>query len=108
MSKTDNELIAEFMGGYTNPEPGLYRFEDERGNVNVTDTLEYDSSWDWLMSVVEKIEGLPYSFEKEQHQQRLEMPLRKADAKISYAIVVEFIKWYNSVAPEDLRTKQQS
>ncbi len=38
--KEDNVLIAKFMGGVLSSE------------------LKYHSSWDWLMPVVEKIEGL--------------------------------------------------
>ena len=50
----DNKLIAEFMGlpeqnnAYENPYSGEYVEAIE---------LSYDESWDWLMPVVDKING---------------------------------------------------
>lgn len=50
--KEDNVLIAKFMGGVLSSVPnGTY-------SVNRLSELKYHSSWDWLMPVVEKIEGL--------------------------------------------------
>ena len=46
----DNKLIAEFMGMEDYQEMGEYV------------TPNYHSSWDWLMTVVEKIESLGYEF----------------------------------------------
>ncbi len=48
-----NELIAEFMG--LEKENGLYLFTTPMDDYK-TDTLYFDTSWDWLMPVVEKIE----------------------------------------------------
>jgi len=49
-----NKLIAEFMQkgseGF-----GLYDFDGSHWRL---DQLEFHSSWDWLMPVVDKIEGL--------------------------------------------------
>ena len=61
-----NKLIAEFMNleeidGFTTSLSGLevsakgYKYEYE---FVLLDDLRYHSSWDWLMSVVEKIEFL--------------------------------------------------
>lgn len=57
--KSDNELIAEFMGATPceievksiGTMPG---YECEEFKLTV-DELEYHTSWDWLMPVVEKI-----------------------------------------------------
>ena len=89
--KTDNQLIAEFMGD--NRSRRLYR-----------------TSWDWLMPVVEKIEKLysvnfPPDFvqrllsgEKEiidhQYMDVIALPLATPISEV-YDNVVIFIKWYN-------------
>lgn len=56
-----NKLIAEFMGAKWNgATENIFRFTENlpiEGKNNYK-TLEYHSSWDWLMPVVEKIEYL--------------------------------------------------
>lgn len=47
----NNKLIAEFMGAVGSP---MYKPNE----------MKYHSSWDWLMPVIEKIEHLGYTFEK--------------------------------------------
>jgi len=110
---TRNKLIAEFMGGcYTDvfhaapkdiPVFAIY--------ARTVNELKYDSSWDWLMPVVEKIEDTTcheYYF--------YQITIWKNCCKISdgnngyeinstfhpeskikavWSAVVEFIKWYN-------------
>ena len=49
-----NKLIAEFMG-LIETEPG-YLYNDQFEKAFLKDYLGYNSSWDWLMVVVEKIE----------------------------------------------------
>ena len=75
----DNKLIAEFMG----VKPPLY--------------MEYHTSWDWLIPVVNKIEmeckGVPIqlidvSFYDEIHE--------------VYWAVVEFIKTYNTLGTKSI------
>ena len=46
----DNKLIAEFMG---------YKVGERRrgGGYMPENEMKYDTSWDWLMPVVEKIEN---------------------------------------------------
>lgn len=62
-----NKLIAEFM-----ETAGSVDFHDSKGFVPIhwysgcpykEDELEYHKSWDWLMSVVEKIETIDMSEE---------------------------------------------
>ncbi len=63
---------------------------------------EYDTSWDWLMPVVEKC------FEREEGARNVHMNLNDALITINisevYKAVVEFIKWYNNIPePETLK-----
>ena len=50
----NNKLIAEFMGWKPN---------EHHWCLNGDKDLQYDTSWDWLMPVVEKIESLKYRVE---------------------------------------------
>ena len=98
----DNKLIAEFMD-YTHVllpvSVGLeYYFGDE---------MEYHSSWDWLMPVVEKIFSLGYDYEIKPRymviKERLSSEVLvskcfvydKSQKEIIYDAVVEFINEYN-------------
>ena len=83
----DNKLIAEFMGIVY---PKLDNVIVIDNVVIKEDELQYDTSWDWLIPVVNKIEmeceGVPIqlidvSFYDEIHE--------------VYWAVVEFIKIYN-------------
>jgi hypothetical protein len=91
----NNKLIAEFMG-YKNPS-------------NASDIwYHYDTSWDWLMPVVEKIEALGYTFEKNYQpidrdwqclivkgNDILHQEFNRKSLNAAHYVVVEFIKWYN-------------
>ena len=88
--KKENTLIAEFMQKFTSGF-GLY---DYNGNHYKMDELQFHTSWDWLMPVVEKI--LDISFQDEGDAEdfysiRDCMP----DINHTYKAVVEFIKYYN-------------
>jgi hypothetical protein len=94
-SKTDNQIIAEFMG--------LDSFKDSlaslhQGNINVDVDLykqsQYHSSWDWLMPVVEKC------FNKQEEVSddlsfKLNDALLETNIESLYRVVVEFINQYN-------------
>jgi len=63
MSTENNKLIAEFMGAIVGKKfvafPNI-KLEDNLGMISNNrsfEDLHYHSSWDWLMSVVEKIES---------------------------------------------------
>tara|TARA_R110002012_G_scaffold86137_2_gene214258 strand:- start:95 stop:460 length:366 start_codon:yes stop_codon:yes gene_type:complete len=117
MEKT-NKLIAEFMGmthhryiyHLSNNDKSMMVKETPQGNeVIPIDSLQYDSSWDWLMPVIEKIESLGYTFEK--NYQRVDKDWQSLIVKgndilyqefnedslqCSHYVVVEFIKEYNN------------
>lgn len=103
--KTDNELIAEFMGlKKVRTTPVI--LSDGKGTLSESPVyrigfkellphqLQYHTSWDWLMSVVEKIAEYRIAYPKETGW--------VCDCKIVvmqkylYREVVNFIKWYNS------------
>jgi|TARA_R100000081_G_C4816093_1_gene175199 pterin-4a-carbinolamine dehydratase len=80
--KANNKIIAEFMGD--KPKELLYR------NVY----KDYESSWDLLMPVIEKIQDkflehpeLEYEFD----EIRLSVP----DIQQTHYLITEFIKQYN-------------
>lgn len=104
--KTDNELIAEFMG-----------LEHKGGDVKIKQsawpkmfwtTARYDTSWDWLMPVVQKIESLmphiniPADLEalkngthgSEPHIEVLSLSIASKISEV-YAAVITFIRWFN-------------
>lgn len=101
MEKTDNELIAEFMG-----EIDLTRV--------VNDKLEpYTASyniWATLMPVVEKICDLGYNVYIRTNRTQIYDRIHKIDSiqpgysilEVTYHAVIDFVKLYNS----ELSTKQ--
>lgn len=124
---TENELIAEFMGGVRYKKPQHSEsFKKAPSNVPfkigtflVSDELEYDKSWDWLMPVVEKIDKMTLVDETyfrtnvNGSRNRTHCYIYKyhpgesvghaiseghEDKKIEsvYRAVIEFIKWYNN------------
>lgn len=116
MEKTDNELIAEFMGGVYYSRGDIWRFPVRMDVIGGSDKcnpvhIKYHTSWDWLMPVVEKIEQLylkafPGNEEFIRRILNKEEPLDgpymdvisiPLSTKIDEAhkAVVEFIKWYN-------------
>lgn len=96
----DNKLIAEFMG-YTHQSDSA--FKDENGFWNDFEVFE---TWDWLMPVVEKIEGLDYfcminrwtSVYTGSDGDRIQITTVEGKSKLQNTLeaVVKFIKWYNA------------
>ena len=92
--RESNKLISEFMG-CTHPfnnvtDATLYNVS--HGTFELSD-LRYDTSWDWLMPVIEKITEL---CEEPQELDELKHALLCVDIKSVYFIVVEFIKDQNN------------
>ena len=56
-SKTDNQLIAEFMELETEMFSGILYYYHTNSHCHTLklDELSYNDSWDWLMPVIEKI-----------------------------------------------------
>ena len=90
----NNKLIAEFMGHEI-----LYR-PNSNGFIEISDTelcdvddLQYHTSWDWLMPVVQKIED--YLADNVGKVGYFDECLNSNDLEVRYQAVVEFIKEYS-------------
>jgi hypothetical protein len=122
--KTDNELIAEFMGYERSREvwdEGEHAYTmkiPQAWNKWVTPSkMQYSTSWDWIMPVVGKIEKMEFEVDVQSQMQTVDddmYTIWHQDCTISdgvktyahaysrqkltavYMAVVEFIKWYNS------------
>lgn len=109
MEKTDNEIIAEFMGMVRTLSGHGDRIFWKYGKMNyevydVRQLNKYQTSWDWLMPVVEKIYDLRLG-KYNSKGNLLREPIGYAIEDFSltsqsrkdntHKAVVEFIKWYN-------------
>lgn len=88
----NNKLIAEFMGEI-DQDTGEY---SHLGEWFYPEDCKFHKSWDWLMSVVEKI--LDISFQDEGDGEDF-YSIRDCipDINHTYKAVVEFIKEYNKI-----------
>lgn len=118
----NNKLIAEFMGGLYNnqsrlslqsneiwlPYHGVCSYKSNNGKC-----LQYHSSWDWLIPVVEKIESLDFrveiidtrvdieDFRGFEFSKRFEPIVENTKIEAVYNACVTFIEWYNSAQKEN-------
>jgi len=86
----DNKLIAEFME--LEVDNGLYCYTTAMDDYK-TDTLYFDSSWDWLMPVVERC--LSTDEKTDGQHYFINDSLLSCNIEVVYDRVVEFIKDYN-------------
>lgn len=109
----NNKMIAEFMGVTNLISITKLKSIDVnyRPRYSITEDLNYQSSWNCLMPVIEKIELLGYPVTIYQAYTQIESletmikeiltkPIIKEYAKdgkieASYKSVIKFIKWYN-------------
>jgi pyoverdine/dityrosine biosynthesis protein Dit1 len=100
----DNILIAEFMDLLESSIPNKYWTEQSKEGFGQGELVElqYHTSWDWLMPVVQKIESLGYVFTIQGGKAEYGEMISKtqcfiAEDKLSstYKAVVEFIKEHN-------------
>jgi len=90
-----NKLIAEFIG-----------WDLSNKSITLINRLEFNSSWDWLTSVVEKIEQLNhpvyihgntctiYEHVGKDHGWEIEC-VYPTKIEATYNAVIKFIEWYN-------------
>ena len=111
--KTNNKIIAEFMGVKESQYKNEYEMysvieciEDEENEKHFfkPDEMLFNSDWNWLMEVVEKIESIGFTFETKKNWARItrkgeNIILRweedKTKIEAVYNACIEFIKWYN-------------
>ena len=90
----NNKLIAEFMG-CTHPfnditDATLYLVS--HGTFNSSE-LKYDTSWDWLMPVVNKCyQDYGRNAHFLQHDEHLQKSIKNREIDEVYQVLVEFIK----------------
>lgn len=106
--KRDNEIIAEFM---VLPKVRIGRWQ-VNGCAYLTSQLQYKNSWDWLMPVVWRIEVIcSESSDMRSDWREIFNGTINTNIKVSFDVVVEFIRWYNSqLIPQSLaiqNAKQQ-
>lgn len=103
-----NKLIAIFMGATIGRGTVVYPNDYRCADTN----LIYHSSWNELMSVVEKIESVgAYSFEIDKYKVRVchimtwkdktvfyAETIEKKKIEVVWSAVVEFIKYYNKIS----------
>ena len=107
----ENKLIAEFMGGIPSSVPNLINLPQTIGESSIfcvrgseelpsgtykverINELEYHSSWDWLMPVVEKIYQLGLDNES---ALLVRDSVAEANLDSTYQAVVEFINQLNN------------
>lgn len=114
-----NELIGTFMH--------LWLIDIDKGDLKISDEqhwvdeLKYYFSWDWLMPVIERINGIckerGNALSNKSHEQshlsnKLDNPLHwkswsyhsihniSTEIDYEYKRVVNFITWYNEIKPQ--------
>ncbi len=91
--KTDNKLIAEFMGVFEKYPTGSLFIN---GGWWLPHEFKYHASWDWLMPVVGKIGKVPNIQDHTVYNKvNKSLSIFTLDIDKTYKAVVEFIKWYN-------------
>lgn len=102
-----NKLIAHFMNFEHEGETLLYY---HNGEPSIKPDLEYDTEWNWLMPVVEKIEQtgiyskMWYNLEFDRYEAHFFAPghtvefIERGPDRITtvYLAVLQFITWHNS------------
>ena len=111
MEKSDNELIADFHGlewhenGTISNYPSAFNMSM---GVDTIDDLKYDKSWDWIMSMVDKVEELGFSvtikndscliertFNRQAKQGQSFSALSESKILAVVETITKFIKWFN-------------
>jgi hypothetical protein len=101
MTTENNKLLAEFMG----------EIDLKRHNNTFITSYKYDTDWNWLMKVVEKIESLGYCLviggrttknyceirgEVDDFTTKYSDSYGETKIEAVYNACIDFVKWYNN------------
>ena len=95
----NNKLLAEFMGFEKETDP-TQRFYGNWFTQPTTawgirlEVLHFDTDWNWLMQVVEKIDEV-CGIDLHEWDEHINNALCSKSLPTTYNACVEFIKWYN-------------
>lgn len=99
---TENEKIAKFMGEI------MYRDREEMNLIPISQLkpyyflsqLKYDTSWRWLMPVVEKINKFDSEIHYDKNVRQIIDDIRRTvanvDILLAYKYIIIYIDWYES------------
>ena len=101
--KAENKLIAEFMGmtyekniGWYDNQMMLEQIVYDLNDGNCFDELQFETSWNWLMPVVEKIDDMFGEDDNiDNGINRVHNAVLTFDINQVYGHVVDFINEYN-------------
>jgi len=121
-TEESNKLIAEFMGyklarcnnglawDIGKSLPSHKHLFPIQGVLHTGNELNFHTSWDWLMPVIDKIESLGYCYDRIDGDVFINKQSSLGGGSIipnpmdhntmtmlekTYCVVIEFIKWYN-------------
>ena len=92
--KANNKLIAEFMGMsiHHNDKSIMVRNTSQGNEVVPIDALQYDSSWDLLMPVIEKLQDVYLENPELDYQHIDDIRIAVPNKQEVYYLVLKFIK----------------
>lgn len=102
MNTENNKIIADFLGLKTISERDFldYNYDtNDLGILHILESKKYDTDWNQLMEVVEKIDGIKKGMFIEGNLPNQEdwegNNFLSTNIKETYNACVEFIKWHN-------------
>lgn len=97
----NNKLLADFLveneGGLTRLREGVYSTLDEFDMPDddlILSDLKFDTDWNWLMGVVEKIFNLALELDNMEMYDKITDSIPRID--LVHEACVDFVKWYNN------------
>lgn len=91
-----NRMIAEFMGlEPLSSDPKNFFFYRPLSNYIYTKSMQYNTSWDWLMPVVEAIYNTGLDEQNTNEIGDVTHALLDVNINAVHEAVVQFIEWYN-------------